>query len=304
MTELTALCAGLREVVQPFLGLHAARRPRRRGRGRRRDLRDRRGRRALPGRATWRARLPRWAYYSEDRGLQGATDPELVLIVDPIDGTRPAAAGFESACVSIAAARPAATPTMAELVAGVVQEIKTGDLFAAERGGGLVMRRAAGAPLALLPSPRTTPRGPVLEHRLSRPAAPAAVAGHRRARRRVERGRRRVRARLGDLRHHPRAHRAARRLRRHRSGDHRRAPRHRGRVPARGQRPRALQLALRPGRGLAAVPRGRRAHDRRRRRRRSGGGRCWAATPAFSSPASCRATTPCRASSSPRSRVA
>jgi myo-inositol-1(or 4)-monophosphatase len=58
--------------------------------------------------------------------------------------------------VSIAAARPAATPTMAELVAGVVQEIKTGDLFAAERGGGLVMRRASGAPLALLPSPRTT----------------------------------------------------------------------------------------------------------------------------------------------------
>jgi myo-inositol-1(or 4)-monophosphatase len=48
---------------------------------------------------------------------------------------------------------------MADLVAGVVQEIKTGDLFAAERGGGLVMRRASGAPLALLPSPRTTLEG-------------------------------------------------------------------------------------------------------------------------------------------------
>ena len=154
MRELTDLCAGLREVVQPFLGLHAARAH---------------AGEAVGGDVTFeidavaeryleqhmRTRLSRWAYYSEDRGLQGAAEPELVLIVDPIDGTRPAAAGFESACVSIAAARPAATPTMADLVAGVVQEIKSGDLFAAERGGGLVMRRASGAPLALSPSPRT-----------------------------------------------------------------------------------------------------------------------------------------------------
>ena len=46
-------------------------------------------------RSTCATRLPGWAYYSEDRGLQGAADPELILIVDPIDGTRPAAAGFE-----------------------------------------------------------------------------------------------------------------------------------------------------------------------------------------------------------------
>ena len=158
MSELTALCAGLREVVQPFLGLHAARAHAGEAVGG--DVTfeiDAVAERYLAGYMA--ARLPRWAYYSEDRGLQGATDPELVLIVDPIDGTRPAAAGLESACVSIAAARPAATPTMAELVAGVVQEIKTGDLFAAERGGGLVMRRASGAPLALLPSPRTTLEG-------------------------------------------------------------------------------------------------------------------------------------------------
>ena len=155
MSELTTLCAGLREVVQPFLGLHAARAH---------------SGEAVGGDVTFeideiaecylaeymKTRLPGWAYYSEDRGLQGPSAPEIVLIVDPIDGTRPAAAGLESACVSIAAARPAATPTMAELVAGVVQEIKSGDLFAAERGGGLVMRRAEGAPLALLPSPRTT----------------------------------------------------------------------------------------------------------------------------------------------------
>lgn len=158
MSELTALCAGLREVVQPFLGLHAARAHAGEAVGG--DVTfeiDAVAERYLAGYMA--TRLPRWAYYSEDRGLRGATEPELVLIVDPIDGTRPAAAGLESACVSIAAARPAATPTMADLVAGVVQEIKTGDLFAAERGGGLVMRRASGAPLALLPSPRTTLEG-------------------------------------------------------------------------------------------------------------------------------------------------
>ncbi len=38
-----------------------------------------------------RDELPRWAFCLEDCGLQGASDPELVLIVDPIDGTRPAA---------------------------------------------------------------------------------------------------------------------------------------------------------------------------------------------------------------------
>jgi len=153
-TELIDLCAGLREVVLPSLGRHAARAHAGVAVGgdvtfEIDEIAERHLERYLA------ARLPRWAAYSEDRGLQGAADPELLLIVDPIDGTRPAAAGLESACVSIAAARPAAAPRMAELVAGVVQEIKGGDLFAAERGAGIVMRRASGAPLPLTPSPRT-----------------------------------------------------------------------------------------------------------------------------------------------------
>src|SRR5680860_1334252 len=45
------------------------------------------------------------ALYSEDRGLLAGEDPDYVLVLDPIDGTRPAAAGFEAACVSIAVAR-------------------------------------------------------------------------------------------------------------------------------------------------------------------------------------------------------
>ncbi|HZK48372.1 MAG TPA: inositol monophosphatase family protein [Thermoleophilia bacterium] len=78
------------------------------------------------------------AVYSEDRGLVrfGGSTPEYVLIVDPIDGTRPAAAGFEAACVSVAAARASDRPVMSDVVYGVVAEIKEGGVFSAVRGGG------------------------------------------------------------------------------------------------------------------------------------------------------------------------
>jgi len=103
------------------------------------------------------------AYYSEDRGLvKRVAQPEGVLIVDPIDGTRPAAAGFESACVSVALSRvrPASGPesrlrsqtdpgarawdsglsvencTFEDLLIGCIQEIKNGTRFVAERGKG------------------------------------------------------------------------------------------------------------------------------------------------------------------------
>jgi myo-inositol-1(or 4)-monophosphatase len=83
-------------------------------------------------------RAPEVALYSEDRGLvatDGATD---VLVVDPIDGTRPALAGFESACVSVAAAELGeGHPTMADVRVGVVVEIKSGQRFVAMRGEGL-----------------------------------------------------------------------------------------------------------------------------------------------------------------------
>jgi myo-inositol-1(or 4)-monophosphatase len=82
---------------------------------------------------------PEVAFYSEDRGLVQATgDPRWVLIVDPIDGTRPAMAGFEAACVSVALAELGdGEPTMADVVAGCVVEIKSGQAFFARRGRGL-----------------------------------------------------------------------------------------------------------------------------------------------------------------------
>ena len=151
--NLIALCGCLREAVLPSLGTHAAR-----------------GHAgvAVGGDVTFsidelaeallarymREHLPTWAFYSEDGGLQGAEDPELILIVDPIDGTRPAAAGFEMACVSIAAVPAGPKPAMGDVVAGVIQEIKNGDLFVAERGSGFHMTHADGSDIPFLPTPR------------------------------------------------------------------------------------------------------------------------------------------------------
>ncbi len=60
-------------------------------------------------------------------------------MVDPIDGTRPALAGLESACVAVALAPLGdGDPTMADVSAGCVVEIKSGDWFLAARGQGLV----------------------------------------------------------------------------------------------------------------------------------------------------------------------
>ena len=78
----------------------------------------------------------RVAFYSEDRGLVEAAGARDVLVVDPIDGTRPAMAGLESACVSVAGA-PLPDPAMGDVSVGVVVEIKSGAAFVAERGRGV-----------------------------------------------------------------------------------------------------------------------------------------------------------------------
>lgn len=83
-------------------------------------------------------RAPRLAFYSEDRGLVAPDGAADVLIVDPVDGTRPAIAGLESACVAVALAPLGdGEPTMADVELGCVVEIKSGDWFLAERGRGL-----------------------------------------------------------------------------------------------------------------------------------------------------------------------
>ncbi len=94
-------------------------------------------------------RAPRLAFFSEDRGLVAPPDATEVLVVDPIDGTRPAMAGLESACVAIALAPlDDAEPTMADVRLGCVVEIKTGDWYLAEKGAGVRSTR----PVALSPT--------------------------------------------------------------------------------------------------------------------------------------------------------
>ena len=84
-------------------------------------------------------RAPEIAFYSEDRGMVNPSggEAEWVLVVDPIDGTRPALAGFESACVSVAAAPLDGEPTMGDVMLGCIVEIKSGAAFTAVRDAGV-----------------------------------------------------------------------------------------------------------------------------------------------------------------------
>lgn len=139
------LALALREHVLPLLGSHASRGHE----GRAEDGGDvtfgidAEAERLLA--AFLAERAPDVAFYSEDRGLvvpQGR--PQWVLVVDPIDGTRPALAGLEGCCVSVAAAElpggwsDGDSLTMGDVSIGCVVEIRSGVVFLAERGRGLL----------------------------------------------------------------------------------------------------------------------------------------------------------------------
>jgi myo-inositol-1(or 4)-monophosphatase len=104
-------------------------------------------------------------YYSEDRGLVsiGSGKPQAVLIVDPIDGTRNARAGFEACMVSIAAIvaprrspgdpersrragpllRPPENLTLGDVTHACLAEIIGRRVFYAERGHGAEWREGS-----------------------------------------------------------------------------------------------------------------------------------------------------------------
>jgi myo-inositol-1(or 4)-monophosphatase len=94
-------------------------------------------------------------FYSEDRGLVTYGSPRAFFVIDPVDGTRPAAAGLESCVVSIAVVPPSEDARLGDVQFGVVHELKTGDRFVAARGGGARGETGAGAPIALTPSTNT-----------------------------------------------------------------------------------------------------------------------------------------------------
>ena len=132
------LAEALREEVLPHLGAHAGRAHSGSAEGG--DVTFQIDERAEGRMEEFLAqRAPELAFYSEDRGLVSPAGDraEWVLVVDPIDGTRPALAGLESCCVSIAAAPLESEPTMADVQIGCVVELKSGARFVAERGAGL-----------------------------------------------------------------------------------------------------------------------------------------------------------------------
>lgn len=171
------LALGLRQHVLPFLGSHAARAHVHAGAGG--DVTFEVDREAEDFLERFLAEhAPDVAFYSEDRGLvegrgHGSSrnmaedlqaDPRVsrgttagqVLVVDPIDGTRPALAGLESACVSVAAAPLGdGAPCMADVHTGCIVEIKSGAVFLAERGGGIEIRDSHGSAKAPLLSENT-----------------------------------------------------------------------------------------------------------------------------------------------------
>ena len=156
MRELVAeLALGLREHVLPQLGSHAGRAHLQTGIGG--DVTfaiDEEAEAYLERFLAQKA--PAVAYYSEDRGLMEADSAETVLLVDPIDGTRPAMAGLESCCVAVAAAPLGdGVPTMADVNVGCVVEIKSGTAFIAERGAGVEIRTANGDRRTARLSPNT-----------------------------------------------------------------------------------------------------------------------------------------------------
>lgn len=76
------------------------------------------------------------ALYSEDRGLrQHGSAPRHLLVVDPIDGTRPAVAGLGLSTVSVAVAPLTKRPRIADVTHALLMELDTGAVLYTERGG-------------------------------------------------------------------------------------------------------------------------------------------------------------------------
>lgn len=118
----------------------------------------------------------RLAVYSEDRGLVGAVDAEDLLVIDPIDGSRPAKCGFESCCVSVALADNKPAATIADVRCAAVYELRSERLFLATRGGGARLLEE-GQPQPLRLSRCTEPTSAALSLELAgRPVGPVALA--------------------------------------------------------------------------------------------------------------------------------
>ncbi|MGH2725002.1 MAG: inositol monophosphatase family protein [Actinomycetota bacterium] len=86
------------------------------------------------------------AYFTEGEGLVVRGDPEVLFLIDPVDGTRPAAAGYETSCVTVAVAPFDLQATLGDVTYGCVVELTTEATFEARRGSGVEVRGRALAP--------------------------------------------------------------------------------------------------------------------------------------------------------------
>jgi len=78
------------------------------------------------------------AYFSEDRGLVKLCEaPKWLLIVDPIDGTRPLLSGFDMGVVSIALCPFLEKASFRDILASVVFRIPVEEYVYAEKGKGI-----------------------------------------------------------------------------------------------------------------------------------------------------------------------
>jgi myo-inositol-1(or 4)-monophosphatase len=79
------------------------------------------------------------AYFTEDQGWVVRGSPQVFYLIDPIDGTRPAAAGFENCVVSVAVAPYGREVTLEDVTYGCIVELSTGVSFEARKGGGVAV---------------------------------------------------------------------------------------------------------------------------------------------------------------------
>ncbi len=115
------------------------------------------------------------AVFSEDRGLVGPPDARHLLVIDPIDGTRPAKAGLESCCVSVALADHVPGATLGDVTHAAVYELRADRLFTAERGRGMTITEG-GLTVPPAPTDRAEAAGCALSIEITgRPIVPTAV---------------------------------------------------------------------------------------------------------------------------------
>jgi myo-inositol-1(or 4)-monophosphatase len=153
VTLAVSVAAAIREAVHPLLGTAAARAPVGRAPGGDATLYiDEIAERIVEERL---GAVGDVGFYSEDRGLVTYGRPRAFFVIDPIDGTRPAAAGLESCCVSIGVTPPSEDARLGDVSFGVVHELKTGARFLASRGNGARAETADGSPIPFAPSTNT-----------------------------------------------------------------------------------------------------------------------------------------------------